>query len=315
MAKERKKKHKAGDRLGPNKILLKQRTKRVGQKYFGIFECPYCGEDFECGLNEIVRGRYKSCGCHQYKDRKGKRKYKEGDIVGPYNTKIIAYDKPPFGEFLCSFCGQVFRTNIQSVARGDTRSCGCQAGKTYRENGRARMTNLTGRRFSKLTVIGESPFRNGGNRILWECQCDCGKISYVRTSDLLKGEVISCGCSKISRGEFKIINALKDLGITFEREKVFDDCINPETNVKLRFDFYLPDYNCCIEYDGEQHFKSGTGKYNWNTSEHLRRNQQRDKVKNIYCKEHKIPLIRIPYTDFKKMDKEYLKNKISEIFA
>lgn len=42
MSKERAKKYNDGDRIGPNKILLIKRTKRVKSTYYGIFECPYC---------------------------------------------------------------------------------------------------------------------------------------------------------------------------------------------------------------------------------------------------------------------------------
>ena len=71
---------------------------------------------------------------------------------------------------------------------------------------------------------------------------------------LRAGGVISCGCFKSSKGELKISKALKKLKINYENQKSFNNCRNPETNRKLFFDFYLPDYNCCIEYDGEQHF-------------------------------------------------------------
>ena len=74
----------------------------------------------------------------------------------------------------------------------------------------------------------------------------------------------------------------------------------------LYFDFYLPDYNCCIEYDGEQHYIS-TGYYGG--KEKLNRNQENDNIKNNYCKEHNIKLIRIPYWDFEKnkINIEYIK--------
>ena len=51
-----------------------------------------------------------------------------------------------------------------------------------------------------------------------------------------------------------------------------------------------------IEYDGEQHFKySNKG---WNTKEHFEKVKKRDELKNEYCKEKGIPLIRIPYTQY-----------------
>jgi len=89
-----------------------------------------------------------------------------------------------------------------------------------------------------------------------------------------------------SIGEKKVKTQLELLKIKFEREKSFEGCVNPKTNYKLRFDFYLPDYNCCIEYDGYTHFIANGG---WNTKENLQGIQYRDSIKNEFCK--KIILI------------------------
>lgn len=68
------------------------------------------------------------------------------------------------------------------------------------------------------------------------------------------------------------------MNIKFEKQKSFKDCVNPKTNSKLYFDFCLPDYNCCIEYDGRQHFKEYSG--SWDKLEDI---QYRDNIKNQYC--------------------------------
>lgn len=94
------------------------------------------------------------------------------------------------------------------------------------------------------------------------------------------------------------------MNISFKQEHIFKDCVNPKTNYPLRFDFYLPDYNCCIEYDGQQHYYEG----HFNDS--LIDRQIKDKIKNEYCNKHNIKLIRIKYTDFnninEKMIEDYL---------
>jgi len=65
---------------------------------------------------------------------------------------------------------------------------------------------------------------------------------------------------------------------------------------KLSFDFYLSDYNMCIEFDGEQHFKPVA--YFGGDKRHEIQ-MKRDKIKNEYCKNNNINLIRIPYTKIK----------------
>ena len=67
----------------------------------------------------------------------------------------------------------------------------------------------------------------------------------------------------------------------------------------LPFDFYLPNQNICIEYDGEQHFKPIE---KFGGQENLKNVQNRDKIKTEFCEKQGITLIRIPYTlNFKKI--------------
>lgn len=64
----------------------------------------------------------------------------------------------------------------------------------------------------------------------------------------------SCGCSINSKGEAKIKKILKENNIEYIQEKRFNDCVF-NTKKIARFDFYLPQENCLIEYDGIQHFQ------------------------------------------------------------
>ena len=50
-----------------------------------------------------------------------------------------------------------------------------------------------------------------------------------------------------------------------------------------------------IEYDGEQHFQKND--FFGGEKAFLER-QERDLIKTQWCKEHNIPLIRIPYTKY-----------------
>jgi len=93
------------------------------------------------------------------------------------------------------------------------------------------------------------------------------------------------------KGEEKISKILKDNNIKFIRQKTFNDCKNIK---KLYFDFYLPDYNICIEYDGKQHYESV--EYFGGIKE-FKNIQKRDRIKNEYCSKNNIILIRISYND------------------
>lgn len=140
-----------------------------------------------------------------------------------------------------------------------------------------------------MTVIKRAG-SNIHSNALWLCQCECGVKKIIPGQSLIKGQSKSCGCIK-SQGEYKIKQLLLQYNIPFVTEKTFPTCIFNDTSYKAKFDFYI-DNKYLIEYDGEQHFKSGSG---WNTEEKLEKTRQHDKIKNEWCKENNIPLIRIPY--------------------
>lgn len=102
-----------------------------------------------------------------------------------------------------------------------------------------------------------------------------------------------------SNGSKKIERWLIDNKISFDREKRFENLINPETGRNLRFDFYLPLQNTLIEFDGRQHFHSvgyfgGRGAHE--------QTKLRDNIKNDWALENGIDLIRIDYTQENEID-------------
>lgn len=103
------------------------------------------------------------------------------------------------------------------------------------------------------------------------------------------------GCPKCNnyKGEIEIRNFLIENKIEFEEQKRFDDCRNI---LPLPFDFYIPKYNLCIEYDGIQHFQN-TNWYGKLTETEMIENFQgyqfRDNIKNEYCEKNGINLLRL----------------------
>lgn len=106
----------------------------------------------------------------------------------------------------------------------------------------------------------------------------------------------STGCPKCfcSKGESEIVKFLEENNIKYIREYKFEGCIS-DKNYPFRFDFYCPNINTCIEYDGELHFKSIK---HFGGDSKLQKTIKNDELKNIYCKDNSINLIRIPYTKF-----------------
>ena len=81
-------------------------------------------------------------------------------------------------------CGNTCTVLYWNLVRNHTRSCGC-----------IKSPDLTGKRFGHLTVLGRSG-RTGprGSRRspLWECQCDCGEITYKASDSLNEDRQSTC---------------------------------------------------------------------------------------------------------------------------
>lgn len=216
-------------------------------------------------------------------------------------------------------CGNIVYKPMHDLKSKHCMSCGCYHSEMTINKNRERQIDLTGQRIGHLTVIRENPTEANKPKE-WICQCDCGDYTIVKLGELRRDKyndssrhsTWSCGHCVISAGEEKIKSILQKINVVFEQQKTFDSLINSKTGRHLYFDFYLPDYNCCIEYDGEQHFH-GWYLNHINKFQSLELIQYRDKIKNNFCKNNHIGLIRIPYTDFGKIDIDYIRKALDNV--
>lgn len=107
-----------------------------------------------------------------------------------------------------------------------------------------------------------------------------------------------CPTCRSSKGELRIREFLKNNNISFIEQ--FPVCKSPKTGSYLRADFYLPSFNTCIEYDGQQHFSSNDF---FGGDKAFEETKYRDSIKNEYCKKENINLIRISYKEYKNIEK------------
>lgn len=91
-----------------------------------------------------------------------------------------------------------------------------------------------------------------------------------------------------SKGELIVANILKSNGIDFLHQHTIN--INGNRHI---LDFYLPNKNIIIEYDGIQHYKDTKGIYTGKFKEQ----QLRDADKDNWAKQNNLNMIRIPYTE------------------
>ena len=267
----------------------------------------------DCGNTKIVlsdlllNGHVQSCGCLK-KEQIAERCTKPmiGKIFGRLTVLEKAHTKKGKGAYyrcLCS-CGNITIVQGSMLRSGNSKSCGCLNKEKIQQ-----YEDLSGRRFGKLVVIRRVPNKGKGHGTRYLCKCDCGGTTVTERYNLISGSTLSCGCLN-SRGEFKIASILNENGIVFEKQKIYKNLrINQSKYRSPKFDFFIPEGNYLIEYDGQQHFSyTNVG---WNDKEHFEKVQERDNIKNDYCRKKNIPLIRIPYTQYNDLCIEDLKLETS----
>lgn len=151
-----------------------------------------------------------------------------------------------------------------------------------------------------VILSDDEELRNATNRRLrFICPC-CGQEFTKKWCHWIAMPYNHHVCSKCNKNpynsgysQYSLLTEkwLQEHGVEFVREYTFEDCCYKRV---LSFDFCSKNSNgemVLIEVDGMQHFYTST----WTTKEKLAENQHRDKIKDDYCKEHNIKLVRIPY--------------------
>ena len=204
---------------------------------------------------------------------------------------------------ICPICGKEFIGYPKTIKNGDCKSCGCLkriAGlknlELANQNKKSNRIYYKNQYINNFYIIEDLPIEDKKEKISWvKALCPfCNNPFNVRVKDIKSGNTKSCGCTK-SHGEAAIIKILNENNIIYCKEYTFS---NLKYKKPLHFDFAIfsldNKLSHLIEFDGIQHFQiiSST----WSTPESLQLNQYRDNLKNEYCKQNNIPLIRIPYT-------------------
>lgn len=208
-------------------------------------------------------------------------------------------------------CGNEVIVRGANLKSGNTSSCGCLWKEKFCKN---HFDDLTGKQFGNLTVLYRDESKPIGHQkpVYWICKCICGKEISVLAENLRSGNSQSCGCNRHSHGEVLIDSILQELNYNYAKEYRFNDL---KVNKKLSFDFVIFNDNqqviCAIEYQGLQHYKAIEM---FGGVEQFKKQQEYDQKKRDYCKQHNIILIEIPYTDYKKLNKKYIKEKLDWIY-
>lgn len=238
----------------------------------------------------LLKGESQSCGCLRRELAQNKYRIDHtGERFGSLIIKEMLYgyrNEKTYCRCICD-CGKEHMCYLQNLLNGHTTSCGCNSANKCWDG---RRNNLVGIKFGNL-VVEEMLYGYKNKQTYCRCVCDCGNVTIVHIGNLKSGRSASCGCLEgKSIGERLIKTILTNNNINFIQQKRFDDCKHVLT---LPFDFYLPEYNICIEFDGIQHFQPVEFFGGEDEFEKLKIN---DVIKTEYCKLNNINLIRLPYT-------------------
>lgn len=146
-------------------------------------------------------------------------------------------------------------------------------------------------------------YKNAYTKIHVKCNT-CGNVFDIRPYSHLSGR--GCSICTISRGEERIKTILTINNIVFEQQRKIKNSNLFCTNIFLIVDFYLPQQNAIIEFNGEQHYKAVK---HFGGNAQFEKQQERDMALRQYCKEHGIKLIEIPYTEYDNIE-TILKNEL-----
>ena len=292
---------------GELKVIRKATKKEVLEHTSGKDTSAYWWVQCSCGApifmtrgKDLRSGKTKSCGHLRYEIGEQKIKNIKGQKFGHLEVlDFVGIDKHRAIWHCKCDCGNEKDIVGSLLINNKVKSCGCRPDREKYSH----PTDLSNKQIGYLQPLYITDKRTSNGNVIWHCKClACGNEKDISAHTLQVGKILSCGCIH-SKGEAKIRSILEKNNIIFEEQKTFIDCISPLTNTKLRFDFYI-DNKYLVEYDGEQHFLASPS--GWNTEKSVIDTQYRDNIKNQWCKDNNIHLIRIPYTHFEELKLEDL---------
>lgn len=254
-----------------------------------IVRCEYNHDEYKTNLNILNKGR-KAKGCPYCKYIN--KIQTNIDKVGYDNVKLYCENLgftllTPKEEYkgissnLQLICdkGHKFTISFANLKKRENKCSDClKEERINKAKNRANELNYT------LFLLDHYENKNDKLDIL----CDKGH-SWHPTYDSFVNAKNKCLFCQYSKGEEVIEKILIENSIEYINQYQFDDCIYKR---KLRYDFYLPDFNTCIEFDGIQHYEPQDYFGGDDSFEDL---HCKDMIKNEYCQKNNINLIRIPY--------------------
>ena len=263
-----------------------------------------CGNEFDVIADNLKKRPNMTCNECAKKIRAEKQRVNRiGNKYGRLTIlEVIPNTYPTKVKCRCD-CGNIYVGIQTDIAIGHTQSCGCLQKERASESNIKDWTGIVseyGVEFLHQDIM------NDKGQWLWKCRCGvCGNTFTALPAKINNGHITSCGCALQSSGERHIKFVLEELNTDFIEQYSFLDC---KYKHPLKFDFAIFNNNkllYLIEYDGKQHFEP----IEWFGGEKgFEETKIRDNLKNTYCQDNNITLLRFPYT----LSSDEIKQKIYE---
>ena len=269
-----------------------QSTEYKGNEDTLIFKCGLCGRLYQRSWAKMKSCKNKVCRkCISHVEQSYSRDYIEGTFERHgyklLEEKYIRNSQP----LLCEDKdGYKYKISLQNLEKGRNPR---KFSMEYNMDNYSDNLNLFIKK-NKLNIKLIELLPN--NKAKFECSC--GDLFTTDVYRVVSGEKRRCNkCThKISGLELEVMNYLSFKNIRFDYQHVYNDCRNKKC---LPFDFYLPDFNTCIEIDGDQHFHPAFTSNTEKALKNFKKILSNDEKKERYCKKNNINLIRIPYWEIK----------------
>lgn len=285
-----------------NELFEKNPTIEVVGQYINMREkikhhCLIHNEYWDASPSNLLKG----CGC---KKCGNKKIVMSCSLTHEEYTKILQSENPVIRVLdtyvnmktpilhECIIHNYKWQTTPASVVQG----CGCPKCRSDKISNKLKKTHdeyVKELQIKNPNVIVLEKYVDSNTPILHKCLKD-GYEWKSKPHNLIYG--YGCPRCHMSKGERAIQLWLENHNIEYEFQKRFDDCKDDRV---LPFDFYLPDSNSCIEYQGAQHYRPidffGGEDYFTYVAKH-------DEIKMNYCKNTNKPLLQLPY--FKNVEEE-----------
>ena len=263
-------------------------------------KCLIDGYEWEATPKKLLEGR----GCPMCGGTLNLTNEQFAQRLGNINPNIIALDAYINARskirFKCLICGEIWSQDPNHILHQKT---GCPKCKRL-EITKDKEDFIKSLQKVNDKVILKGEYVNSYTKTLFEC-VTCGNQWYARPSHILS-DLQGCPRCKQSKGEKQVEQFLQGGNIKYIPQYNIDSTSFTQSRVKV--DFFLPELNCIIEYNGKQHYcPTDFGDNDQNkTLEKFNKQIIRDQQLRSFCKNNNIKLIEIPYTVPYKDIEQYL---------